>query len=1375
LHLEMDFSMNILAPFFAIYSAGRIWSYSALAGVMLFGVSSAMAQPRVLYAHELRSAAYPDFTRRSFKVPDWATFGGQPQVVGSRYIAMNEEYFNQMWRLFELEYVPARTAPATLEVTNVDCDGTVLVDDFSVREVTDNSANLLANGGFESRDPKKGWKLTAGTNLYRDGYNGGQSMLVRAGHEIAAQVPAVAGRPLRLTMRMAVLGRKRGSVRVSLGQAGATDASLTVAEETGNQSSGLVYWPNLNLLVNPISDETLATWRKHNIIVHNLGGYGPGGSWTGSYGQGLANPATLAKLKAQMNERYTGSDIGEQDARWANVFEYTHEPFSRLSNFPQFEAAHRYQGQVALDTGQISSLLTNLWLWHYTIKDGVVTMAGAQTQPREGIANAQLQYAFLRGAGKQYGVPLWGNVSVFSTDWDRDGPLPDWKNWDPNNSSGNSMSLMRRTLFAQYLYGCRILSFEMGMRFEKDVSPSGTTQEALVQTINQYGRLGTMQTPVALLQDYWSGWMPARYNRGNYYTWNARDYDEGDFLSHNLFSLLYPKYEDNGFYQNQQGGLTDTPYGDVADVLLSDVTAGVMPQYGIVIAAGNLSSPDEELRDKVNTFVAGGGDFVVTGANARRLWPQWRIGQTSTPLPAGSEIIWANGSKSIEPNMGSLLPINGSLPAGAQVLARFGAMPAILEIPRGKGRITLLLSPFGQNSTSLASLHPKAGRNEPLPKPYVLLAHVERLFAERLDAQRLFGVGNRSLGYITTQKTASEFYVGIYNNSLQQQPFRIESFIGPIRRIEELDLGAGVQHEVGYWPLGSEKNDGGISDGYHIAGGDIRIFKVQTAPTPNSVRVLPEIQLPKRPRHRVIAMPGLMDLKQRIQKWPTFFEHFDGVKLDWTAVRDTDIDLTIGEKTIRYEPFTWLQRQQVHYVVDFSSGFSAGELTLRSKARGYPAAVREVGRTIDKLSALGGRADILLPLEQVAGSERAAYVKSLHVLCQRAARIGARIHLRYTKTPLTPQVSSLVNLINEVGASNLHVAAVSGSREFELLTKAAGSRLGLVLVPNAAAPFTAGARLAGRGVVVALDGRFTDWNTAYRVARLTFSTHGPEKLSARVTNAATSAPTAATNSSVLLSTHHSNAKRSITVRGLVNVSTLLEADANFWKHFGGIKLDYKNLAYMDPAACRRLGAWLRSRGVRVIVDFSADMNEYPDLRLTDSTTPGDGVSAAHRRTVAITNDVFDKMKLMGLTQCLIRPCTDQAASYAAFCDRAWERGGIMVFMQHYMDNWMTDYQKPANVAKLIDDAKPRHDNLRMAINGCHEKDLAGLVKTAGDRLGLVLLGTPGSDRADVHGRMRDGMTREPLAKLNQTMILDSEYNGWDDVAADLAYMDGVKD
>ncbi|MCX6922206.1 MAG: hypothetical protein NT154_03155 [Verrucomicrobia bacterium] len=739
-----------------------------------------------VYPYYLAAAAYPDYTRRPLPVADWGTFQNQPQFVVSRRGAVDESYFTGSWKVFRLLFTPTNAGFSTLKIQNIDCDGTVLVDDVQFRvaggvpEVSPGpSTNLLANPGFENTDPCLGWTRTPGANVYQDGHNSAHSMLVRAGHSLEATVSVGSEKTYELAVWVSIAGRSRGVVRVSAGGPNMGSATVDIAEEITSAPSGFVLWPTVNTIVEGLRPAELDAITRHHFILHNPWGYVPVDR------QALASASALATITNQLQNRYTGADIGEQEARFANVFEAVYEPFSLTDRFRHYQVALRYTEQVGNDLGNIMGLLVNLWFWHYPIKNANVLIAGAQAQPKEGVCNSQVQYSFLRGAGKQYGVPWFGNASVFCTDWDREGPQKNWKTYPSQATNGSSLNLMRRLMFTHYLYGCGILSFESGWRVDqKTVSPIGMVQEAMVQTVNQYGRPGVMHTPIALLLDFYSGWMPAQYNRGNYYVWNAVDYGPGDHLTHNVFSLLYSHYEANGFFQNELGGLSDTPFGDMADTLLTDVTSPVLSRYGVVIAAGNLPSADTELREKVDAFLSSGGDFIVTGENARRLWPEFGIGRNRIPVPMNASFSWRDGTTTTEIHAGSLYSIEASLlPPQSEVLASYSDSPAVIEIPRGPGRITVLTSPFGMNDSSLTDPHPPYawGYNAALPKPYVLMSHVRKILEDRISGQRLFEVGNSKLGYIACRQGPSQYLLGIHNNSLTSQPFRISSFIGPIQ------------------------------------------------------------------------------------------------------------------------------------------------------------------------------------------------------------------------------------------------------------------------------------------------------------------------------------------------------------------------------------------------------------------------------------------------------------------------------------------------------------------------------------------------------------------------------------------------------------------
>ena len=62
--------------------------------------------------------------------------------------------------------------------------------------------------------------------------------------------------------------------------------------------------------------------------------------------------------------------------------------------------------------GTLSALASSVYGVHHWLKTGLYTVAGAETSQSNG--NAQVLYAFVRGAAKQYGTLWFGQVSIFN-------------------------------------------------------------------------------------------------------------------------------------------------------------------------------------------------------------------------------------------------------------------------------------------------------------------------------------------------------------------------------------------------------------------------------------------------------------------------------------------------------------------------------------------------------------------------------------------------------------------------------------------------------------------------------------------------------------------------------------------------------------------------------------------------------------------------------------------------------------------------------------------------------------------------------------------------------------------------------------------------
>ena len=248
----------------------------------------------------------------------------------------------------------------------------------------------------------------------------------------------------------------------------------------------------------------------------------------------------------------------------------------------------------------------------------------------------------------------------------------------------------------------------------------------------------------------------------------------------------------------------------------------------------------------------------------------------------------------------------------------------------------------------------------------------------------------------------------------------------------------------GYWPHEFQNNDGGRSDATNISGGDVRLFSVQVDET--GVRVLPKEERTCRPVGRLLALRGISDLREEILRRPTFFEHFDGVKLDWTYLLRRD-----SEQVKRDRP--WLERQQLRVVVDFTSGLNHfPDLTLLDLLpASYADSVARMDDVLAKMKLAGVTNAVIathMTPEFGATPEQveASFKRGLRDLCRRAKERGIILHLQNRTGRWHGSVPEVLRLIDELGADNLRFALNTSCADVKDSLKQAGDRLGMVLV-----------------------------------------------------------------------------------------------------------------------------------------------------------------------------------------------------------------------------------------------------------------------------------------------------------------------------------------
>jgi hypothetical protein len=826
-----------------------------------------------------------------------------------------------------------------------------------------------------------------------------------------------------------------------------------IEKYTQKSELGDVLWPICTILYTENLGDLLDEMKRRKLFLFDVffSGFainpGPGPVW-----QALEPPpGVFGLLEEKLGARWLGMDNGEQDGRYIGGFASRFYPSSadRLEQHLNFQ---RHFERHTDTLGNKMATLVSLNYGHYYLKEGIYTLIGAETA--QGLPNGQVYYVFIRGAGKQYGVPWFGNASVYNR-WG-------WKTYSPlvsresGPTKGSSLSLLKRLMYSQILYNSVLVCFEnCWFYFKQDpanaaaeiegdeLSPIGQIQRAAGRWIREAGRPGAMLTPIALMVDFFAGWTFPRhcYSSDLYRVWGNLPFKPGDYLTDGVLDMLYPGYQDSSYFHDESGFVTATPYGDAADCLLSDAPGWLLARYPVLVVAGGLEG-GAEIRDKFEAYVKGGGHLFITAGNLAKL-PGGLAGievETGLKHFEAGKSVQVSGTRLVEDNPFDLCAL--TLPGAARVLAESSGAPAAVGMAHGEGRITIFASPFGvsakeANSTGLV-LPDKvqnlpwaiAGHaiekesqpqiDKPLAKPYPLLKHVRAILDEAFRAQRLFEVGD-GLSLITCRKGPGEYTLGVSNNTWRQQPLKIVSHCGRIESLRELALDQAEKGAVGYLPEGLEKTNLGVSDEGHIAGGDIRIFAVRVRE--ENVEEIAHVVPAARPRGRALPLREARSIKEEVLARPSFFEHFDGVVVDWRYLRERE------KKELERES-GWIDRQGLKLLVDLTSGINLfPDLCLLDNLvnQDYAASLAAIEDVMEKMEFLHAR-DLLLALHRYPQNNFTleqiwqAFEATLRHLCERGRREELTLHLRLRASTPPENLAQAVEFVGKVGAPNLRLA-----------------------------------------------------------------------------------------------------------------------------------------------------------------------------------------------------------------------------------------------------------------------------------------------------------------------------------------------------------------
>ena len=252
-----------------------------------------------------------------------------------------------------------------------------------------------------------------------------------------------------------------------------------------------------------------------------------------------------------------------------------------------------------------------------------------------GQPSAQIQYAFTRGAARQFGRP-WGVylavcLGTGAVNYFPQQPVHHYGEeiWTRDADAGPSASLYRRMVFHAYFSGATFLDFESvpethmvpnkdGTRFE--VSAHGQAISELLEYHNSFGERGTPYTPICVLLDHDHGYSAPyqdcyAFGRSGEHTWIKTPYNQSDRTINAFFREVFPypvqRIERDNYL------LTNSKHGDMIDVQVANLESEcqqteTMTAYPVLVLLGKLDDTPS-VRERLGAFFERGGLVIAHG------------------------------------------------------------------------------------------------------------------------------------------------------------------------------------------------------------------------------------------------------------------------------------------------------------------------------------------------------------------------------------------------------------------------------------------------------------------------------------------------------------------------------------------------------------------------------------------------------------------------------------------------------------------------------------------------------------------------------------------------------------------------------------------
>ena len=771
---------------------------------------------------------------------------------------------------------------------------------------------------------------------------------------------------------------------------------------------GNVVWPSCPTLNMDNLDDLLNEIKSRGLYLFDIWGYVPGVDPEKSFwGQYTYSETLIANIKNKLGKQFIGIDNGEQDGRYIGGYAPQMYPIHQESR-KQYINFYDYFEKLADDLGNHLVGTCSLNFGHYFAHMGNHIMLGSETA--QALPNANVWYAYLRGAGKQYGLLWYGFASL----WNRNG----YKNYSGEGDQygkcgpevGTSLNLLRRLMYTHYSYNSAIVGFELGWIYNEhydgesagddnassELTPVGQVQADCAKIVSEKGMAGVLHTPTAIVLDFYGGWTFPRhlYTKSINQNWGNKPYELGDYQIHSLYSMLYPGYEDSGFYQDERGFLVATPYGDAFDVLFDNAESDIFSMYNLLVLAGK-QRLDEEITNNLKEFISDGGSMVIFGEQLKAMNNTDWIGIELN----GKEIILTESRISYDNStfiQDKLTLLGCDISNNIEILALADEHPLILCSTWNKGKIFVIASPYALTQESLCQLNPTVNNeNTSLPMLCDLLPPVKAFLADLFNKEKLIDPNNPNLQYTTGWNADDSLMVTLCNNGTDWESYSLESKIGEITQIIEWEMPPCDHMTTGYFPTiikdkmietMAKMPEGNLV----IPPSHIKVFTLQIDSP--QVEMLPHRERREPVKNRILSLWNISDLREELLTRERLGQHFDGIKIEAKYIQSTDINKLRKEGAL-------IKRLGFSVIVDFLGLLNhyPSMTLIDSFSHRWESSRDNIKDTFNKMKDAGFKkamlsvhkeAECISPEESLA-----SFKKNIAIICDDAQEIGVEILL----------------------------------------------------------------------------------------------------------------------------------------------------------------------------------------------------------------------------------------------------------------------------------------------------------------------------------------------------------------------------------------------